>query len=194
VIVARPKEFDRERALEDAIEVFCDHGYEGTSTEGLLDRMGISRQSMYDTFGDKRQLYLEALQHYIATGVAHQIRTLNTSSSPLKGLEAALNSFAAKAAIDQVTGCMGIGATCEFGRSDKEISLLIETGDRTLLSALERRITEAKTAGEIAKEVDVRAAAEFFKATIAAMTIAVRRGASAQTLHNIAGMAIRSLK
>ena len=61
----RPKEFDRESALKGAVQVFCEGGFEGTSTEDLLRGMGISRQSMYDTFGDKRALYLEALRHYV---------------------------------------------------------------------------------------------------------------------------------
>ena len=61
--MARSKEFDRDTVLKDAMKVFGDHGYEGTSTEVLMREMGIGRQSMYDTFGDKRQLYLEALQH-----------------------------------------------------------------------------------------------------------------------------------
>ena len=62
--MARPREFDRDHVLGKAIGVFASHGYEGASTEVLLARMGISRQSMYDTFGDKRRLYLEALERY----------------------------------------------------------------------------------------------------------------------------------
>src|SRR6266436_282484 len=67
--MARPKEFESEAALNGAIEVFSEHGFEGTSTDELLRVMGISRQSMYDTFGDKRQLYLTSLQ-----GATHVIR------------------------------------------------------------------------------------------------------------------------
>src|SRR6266436_3881808 len=90
VTVARPKEFDRATALKAAIAVFSDHGYEGTSTDALLEAMGICRQSMYDTFGDKRRLYLDALQQYNADSIAEVIANLNMASSPLKGLEAAL--------------------------------------------------------------------------------------------------------
>lgn len=62
--MARHKEFDRDEALEVAISVFWGKGYEATTTGDLLTRMGIARQSMYDTFGDMRRLYLEALRHY----------------------------------------------------------------------------------------------------------------------------------
>jgi len=73
--VARPREFDRDEALAKAIKVFASHGFEGASTETLLNGMGISRQSMYDTFGDKRRLYLEALQRYSSESTAEIIGT-----------------------------------------------------------------------------------------------------------------------
>lgn len=62
--MARPKEFDTEAALDGAIKVFSEHGYEGTSAQMLVDSMGIGRQSIYDTFGGKWQLYRAALRRY----------------------------------------------------------------------------------------------------------------------------------
>ena len=192
--MARPREFDRDTALQKAVDVFCDHGYDGTSTEELLRAMDISRQSLYDTFGDKRQLYLQALQQYVADSVGEQIRALNSSPSSLKGVEAALQSFVAKVSGAEAPGCLGIGATCEFGVSDREVSALIGTADKTLQSSLERRINEGKDAGEIGTDIDARAAAQFIKATFAGIKVAARGGAPADTLRNIARMAVRSLK
>jgi TetR/AcrR family transcriptional regulator, transcriptional repressor for nem operon len=62
--MARPKEFDREQALQQAMEVFWSRGYEAASIRDLVARMGINRQSLYDTFGDKHALYLQALDRY----------------------------------------------------------------------------------------------------------------------------------
>ena len=193
-LMARPKEFDRETVLLEAIKVFSDHGYEGTSTDALLRAMGISRQSLYDTFGDKRRLYLEALQHYNATSVTEILRTLNTGASPLQGLEAALVAFASRPAAEAPLGCMGVGAVCEFGRSDPEITLLVEASGRVLLTAFERLVTDAKAAGEVGADVDGRAAAQFLTATLSGIKIAARGGASPAVLHDIARMAIRSLR
>jgi AcrR family transcriptional regulator len=192
--MSRPKEFDREIALKEAVQVFCDRGFEGTSTEDLLRGMGISRQSMYDTFGDKRALYLEALRHYITERVAIQIRILSAEASALKGLEAALNAAAVAGSQEASSGCMGIGAISEFGRSDHEIASLIDTAERTLLSALQHRIDDGKSRGEISADVDTQAGAQFVKATFASIKLAARGGASPQTLRKIAQMAIRSLK
>ncbi|HEX7333277.1 MAG TPA: TetR/AcrR family transcriptional regulator [Pyrinomonadaceae bacterium] len=62
--MARHKEFERDEALQKAMEVFWARGYEATSMQNLVEHMGINRQSLYDTFGDKHSLYLEALDRY----------------------------------------------------------------------------------------------------------------------------------
>ena len=192
--MARPKEFERDTALQEAIRVFSDHGYEGTSTDALLRIMGISRQSMYDTFGDKWCLYLESLQRYTADSISDQLRVLNSALSAMKGLEAHLNHAVDRAIADPSPACLGLSAICEFGRSDPEVKMLTDTAGRTLLSALERRISEAKTDGDVAKDVDVIEAASFVQATLAGIKIAARAGASPETLRGIARMALRSLR
>jgi TetR/AcrR family transcriptional repressor of nem operon len=192
--MARPKEFEREEALKRAIGVFSDHGYEGASTDALVGAMGISRQSMYDTFGDKWRLYLECLQRYTADSIGEQIRALSSASSPIKGIEAHLNQAVAEALADPVPKCLGISAICEFGRSDPEVSMVGDMASRTILSALERRISEAKAAGETPPEVDATDAANFVMATLTGIKVAARAGGSAETLRGIAGMAIRSLR
>jgi TetR/AcrR family transcriptional repressor of nem operon len=191
--MARPREFDREEVLEEAIKVFADHGFGGTSTDVLLKAMGISRQSMYDTFGDKRRLYLEALQRYSAGSVSTIIRSLNTGPSPLKGLEAALLAFASRPSAEAALGCMGVSSACEFGRSDREIAVANEASARTLQAALERIIADGKASGEVGSDVDVRTAAQFIGVTLSGMKVAARGGVPAGTLRDIARMAIRSL-
>src|SRR5712671_3105788 len=64
--MARQKEFNREEALQKAMEVFWSRGYEAASIQDLVKHMGINRQSLYDTFGDKHALYLQALDRYSA--------------------------------------------------------------------------------------------------------------------------------
>ena len=192
--MARPKEFDREEALEAAIQIFANHGYEGSSTDALLEAMGIGRQSLYDTFGDKRHLYLEALQHYSAHNVASLIRTMSESASPLAGLEAGLLWFADEAARTANVGCLGISAVCEFGRSDQTVNAVTDAMARTQRAALERLIGEAQARGEVAATVDVRVAAQFITATLAGVRVSARGGTPAATLRALARMAIRSLR
>jgi TetR/AcrR family transcriptional repressor of nem operon len=192
--MARPREFESEAALKKAIEAFSEHGYEGTSTDALLLAMGISRQSMYGAFGDKKRLYLEALQRYTADSISNQLRALSSVSSPVKGLEEMLDLAVSLAIADPQPKCLGISAICEFGRSNPEVTMITEMASRTMLSGLERRISEAKASGEISKSVDAQIAAQFIMATLAGIKIAARAGATAESLRGIARMAIRGLK
>jgi AcrR family transcriptional regulator len=155
--------------------------------------MGINRQSMYDTFGDKRQLYLEALERYVADSVSDQLRALRAPTAAIRGLEAHLNDVVNRAIADPSPSCLGLSAICEFGRSDPKITRLTETAARAVRSALERRIAEAKAAGDVSRDVDVTGAAHLITAAIAGIKMAARAGASARTLRAIARMTLRSL-
>src|SRR5216683_2144590 len=88
--MARPREFDRDEALDRATRAFWAKGYASTSTEDLLAAMNIGRQSLYNAFGDKRRLYLEALERYQRESNASNLKRLNSSASPLGGIEALL--------------------------------------------------------------------------------------------------------
>ncbi len=82
--MARPREFDRDEVLDKAIEVFWTQGYDGTSVQDLVDAMGIQRGSLYAAFGDKHQLFLEALDRYenVARG---EYERLEVEIEPLDG-------------------------------------------------------------------------------------------------------------
>jgi TetR/AcrR family transcriptional repressor of nem operon len=189
----RPKEFDRNEALQKAIGVFCEKGYAAASTAELMRAMKISRQSMYDTFGDKRRLYLEAFQRYVADSVNEQIGYLEKSSSPLAGIEKMLLAFATRTERDGIVGCMGVNAICEFGRSDPEVTSLGNTESTRLTAALERALRQAKSKKEISKTLRESAAAQFIRAMLSGMKVAAKAGADTQALKSIAHFALRSL-
>ncbi|HMF75143.1 MAG TPA: TetR/AcrR family transcriptional regulator [Bryobacteraceae bacterium] len=191
--MARPKEFDRDEALQKAIGVFCEKGYAAASTDELMHAMKISRQSMYDTYGDKRQLYLEAFRRYAADSVSEQISHLEKSSSPLAGIEKMLVAFATRTERDGITGCMGINAVCEFGRSDPEVTALGNAESVRLSAALEQAVRQAKAKKEISKTVEEATAAQFLQATLAGLKVAAKAGADTKALKSIAHFALRSL-
>ena len=62
--MARKKEFDEVEVLDKALDVFWKKGYSATSIQDLVDSMGINRASIYDTWGDKHNLYVESLKRY----------------------------------------------------------------------------------------------------------------------------------
>jgi AcrR family transcriptional regulator len=190
----RPKEFDRDEALQKAIGVFSEKGYAAASTDELMRAMKISRQSMYDTFGDKRQLYLEAFRRYVADSIDEQIGYLEKSSSPLAGIEKMLLAFATRAERDGIVGCMGVNAICEFGRSDPEVTSLGDAESIRLNAALEQALRQAKTKKEIGKTVKESAAAQFLRATLSGMKVAAKAGADTPALKSIVRFALQGLK
>src|SRR5689334_7148396 len=192
--MARHKEFDRDTALKAAITVFAEHGYEGTWTDALLSAMKISRQSMYDTFGDKRSLYQPPLDRYNPVSVSQLVADLCRDTTPLQALEETLIAFASRPETEAGRGCLGVSAVCEFGRTDSEISDLTDQASRRLSSAVKTILEEGKKRGEVADEVDTTDAVQFLGSTLSGMKVSARNGASPEALRGIARLAIRSLR
>jgi TetR/AcrR family transcriptional repressor of nem operon len=192
--MARSKEFDRDAALVRAIATFAQRGYEGTSTEDLVAAMSIGRQSLYDTFGDKWKLYLEALQRYSSDSIGAQLVVLEGALTGQAGVEALLMHAADKASDDPAPACLGVSSICEFGRSVPEVATLTDTMGRLLTNAVERRVREAVAAGAFAADLDVAAAGQFVLATLTGIKVAARAGASGEALRGIARMALRSFR
>ena len=192
--MARPKEFDRDVALERAMSVFWSKGYAATSTDDLLQAMEIGRQSMYDTFGDKRRLYVEALDRYQLESVAGHIRRLRSIASPLAGIEALLVGVISSDRTTREKGCMGVGAICEFGNADTELAELRVKSGGLLHKALVERLRDAQAAGEIGESVDIERAARFVGTTMLGLQVAAKAGESVRALRDVAAFAIVGLR
>jgi TetR/AcrR family transcriptional regulator, transcriptional repressor for nem operon len=192
--MARPKEFDREAALTTAMRVFWAKGYDATSTDDLRHAIGIGRQSLYDTFGGKRTLYLEALRRYQDDSVAARIKTLRAAASPLSAIEQFLVAVARETPTQRAMGCMGVRAICDFGTSDPDVSALGKSAGTVVESALEDTLRKAKAKNEVRSSVNVRAAARFLQATLTGLKVAARAGSTPRALRGIAEVAVDGLR
>lgn len=188
--MARPRAFDTDAALDAAIGVFRERGFEGTSTGDLTAAMRIGRQSLYDTFGDKWQLYLAALKRYVARESEAHLAALSTGPRAMDGLEILLARVRAQAA----QACLGVGSVCEFGRRAPELTVIHEAAGRRLHTAIAQRVRDAQEEGDVAEEVDAAEAAGFLAANIASIRIAARGGAGAVQLQALAELALRALR
>ena len=188
--MVRPREFDRDEALGHALRVFWAKGYASTSTEDLLAAMNIGRQSLYNAFGDKRKLYLEALERYQGESTAGHIARLNGGASPLGGIEALLLGVVADDECERALGCMGVVAMSEFGAADPELVALRNKVAPRLSKRLVERIREGQAAGEIDTSLDARQAAAFALMTMQGMQLAARAGSDAKSLRALARFAI----
>jgi TetR/AcrR family transcriptional repressor of nem operon len=192
--MARPREFDRDAAVQRAMSVFWRKGYAATSTDDLLGAMDIGRQSMYDTFGDKRRLYLEVLERYQRERVAENIRRLRSTASPLAGIEAFVIGIIAADKSARENGCMGVGSISEFGNTDPDLVTLRASSGGAQHKALIERLRQAQAAGEIGTNVDIEGAARFLETTMFGLQVAAKAGASLQALRGTAAFAIAGLR
>src|SRR5258708_38850553 len=147
--MARPREFDREIAVERAMNVFWAKGFAATSTEDLVDAMGIGRQSLYNAFGDKRRLYFEALDAYQQATIAGHVQRLSAPASPLVGVRDLLLGLIADDDKQRPNGCMGVRAIAEFGTCDPKLAKPRARAAPLLLSRLVDRLREGQTGGEL---------------------------------------------
>lgn len=191
--MARAKEFDQQAALQAAIVTFAEHGFEGTSTDQLLHAMNIGRQSMYDTFGDKRQLYLTALRRYGADSLQAMLALLEAASTPLAGIEAVLLDFARNSRRLGSASCLGVSSVCEFGSADPEVAAINGDAAKLLERAFERQVAAAIAAKEIAPELTPREVARYLSSTLCGLKVAAQGGMSPAQLTSVARLALRAL-
>ena len=191
--MARPKEFDEHQALRHAVSLFSKQGFAATSTEDLMRVMGISRQSMYDTFGDKRALFLRALEFYVTESVRRMQVELEKPGSPLSALTSALITFAERKDMSSANGCMGLNAISEFGERDADVTRIARIAARSQRNTLVRVLLKAKKLGEFDSEADINSAADFLECTLAGIRMAAKAGRSRRSLREIAVFAGRAL-
>lgn len=114
----RQKEFDPERVLEKAMGVFWEKGYHATSVRDLVERMGINRFSMYDTFGGKRQLFLAALDRYTRRTRDGMLGALERSDQGLPAIRQYLMSVVDEySARSGWRGCLMINSAWSWRRT-----------------------------------------------------------------------------
>jgi TetR/AcrR family transcriptional regulator, transcriptional repressor for nem operon len=188
--VARPKEFSEEQALDAAIEVFREHGFEGTSAEMLVRALGIGRQSLYDTFGDKWQIYLASVHRYVGAETRAHALALRSGPRAVDGILAMID----RVVVDAAQSCLGVNSICEFGRGRPELADIHDAAARAINSAVGTRVREAQAEGDIASELDPKDAARFLSASFTGIRVAARGGATARELRALGRLAMRALQ
>jgi len=192
--MARPKEFDRDKAMESALATFRKNGFGATTTDDLRLAMGIGRQSFYDTFKGKREIYLEALRKYNSDRVLGFFEIFRKSGSPLKALEGMLTSISIESPKDRTLACLGVSSICEFGASDAEVSSINDATASSIKSFLGKLILEAKNQKEIRSSLDPKETALYLLSVFSGMRVSARAGASPEELNAIAAIAIDGLR
>jgi len=188
--MARPREFDTDAALDSAIGVFREHGFEGASAQMLVDAMRIGRQSLYGAFGDKWRLYCAAVRRFGMGECAAHLEALRSGVRAIDGLEAMLRRVVETAN----QACLGVGSICEFGVSRPDLAEIQAALGRPLLAAIAGRVRDAQREGDVAAGLDPEGAAGFLVSSITGIRVAGRSGAPPAALTSLADMALRALR
>ena len=170
--MARTKDFDENEVLAKAIKLFWQKGYNGTSMQDLVDALGISRSSLYDTFGDKHQLYLKALESYKQTEADKRDKILNGSVTAKEAIRRLMDLTILEIIRDkQHKGCFLINSAVETAPHDKDTNAIICQNDQQLENAFCEVIQRGQSNGEISDKQDPRALARFLLNTIVGIRV-----------------------
>ncbi|MCG5216657.1 TetR/AcrR family transcriptional regulator [Streptosporangium sp. KLBMP 9127] len=191
--MARQRTFDRNLALERALVTFWEHGYEATSIAALTTAMDIRPPSLYAAFGDKRQLFQEAVAHYQQTYGAFTERALAEEPSGRSAIKRILEEAATEYSDDgHPHGCLIISGGVNYGPESAEVAAWLRTFRDRAKAGLKARIDADIAAGLLPADTDARALATFYASVIQGMSAQARDGASKQELGRVAELAMRA--
>lgn len=180
----RPRTFDPDDALTAALGVFRAKGYEATSVQDLVDATGLSRSSLYATFGDKHGLFLAALDRYATEGRQALRDLCACRTSPLGALRAHLERTASAPPHGGLPplGCLLTNAAAEVASRDPETARRACAARLGMTEAFERLIREAQACGEVDPAREPVALARFLTGAVYGLHGLQKAGASAEAL------------
>ena len=190
----RPKEFNPDDAIEKAMHVFWHKGYEATSMEDLLSAMDLNRGSLYDTFGDKRQLFLKVIDRYCTTFVGSKFSLLDQPGPALPTLRRFISGMIAGGLADpQRRGCLIANTVMELSPHEKEIAGTLRQALNMAEETFFKVLARAKQQGELKHDKDPRTLARFLTTMMQGIIVVIKSGAPADVVKQTAETALSIL-
>jgi AcrR family transcriptional regulator len=187
----RPRGFDRTEALRRAMEVFWEHGYDGTSIGELTAAMGIRPPSLYAAFGSKEALFREAVALYEEQEGEPTLRAMCDARTAASGVEALLRAdVLAYTDPDKPTGCMIVLAATTYTPSTAGIRDFLAEQRRTATAAVRDRLARGQADGDVPPGADIDALAAYVSAVQFGMSLQARDGASREELSAVVDRAM----
>ncbi|MGY2008236.1 TetR/AcrR family transcriptional regulator [Nocardia gipuzkoensis] len=188
----RPRGFDADEALERALLVFWEQGYEGASLATLTDAMGISTTSMYSTFGNKEELFRKALERYTEGPSAYLVRALEEPTA--LGVAAAILAGTVRTTTRPANphGCLGVQgalATSDSGRGVRDLLVAWRADGHSRVRARFRRAVDD---GDLPAEADPALLARYVTTVAYGIAVQAAGGVERDELQEIADAALRA--
>ena len=188
------KQFDVEKGLEKAMNTFWEQGYEATTMQELVERMGVNRGSLYDTYGDKRTLFLAALRNYDEKMRREPLAQWEADMGPTQAIRKVFDVFAEPAmAGHPAQGCLLTNSTLELAAHDREVRNIVAHSQKQLETFFVRMIKKGKAEGAFASHVSPAKAARGLLATLLGLVVLTRSRPEAELLNSIIDDALSRL-
>ncbi|MFJ3768163.1 TetR/AcrR family transcriptional regulator [Streptomyces sp. NPDC090082] len=191
--MARPRTFDESAVLDAAAREFRVHGFAETSTEQLCEAAGVRRSSLYNAFTSKDELFVRALQHYVATTGARQSTILTddelTGAERLRTLvDVVVDEELQAANRGHAAGCMVVQSLMnpDLRERDERVARILDRDLRARLSLLSGAIRAGQVDGSIAAGVDPDDGAVLASTVISGLRVTAQTGVDVETLRRIA--------
>lgn len=192
--MARTKNFIESEILDRALEVFWRKGFNATSMQDLVDHLGINRASLYNTYGNKHTLYLEALKRYRQQKSQSLLIQIRSKQSALHIIKDFLLEAIAQSIQDQdQKGCFIVNAATEMANSDTTIQQFFIDDTKTVEKVLNELIIEGQTAGEIAATHSSEALARFLFNTLTGIKVMAKGNVSEKELNEVVDVTLSAL-
>ena len=192
--MARTKDFDEQEVLKKAIQLFSRKGYAATSMQDVVETLGISRSSLYDTFGDKHQLYLEALKAYKQENSQQLEDKMEQATSVKAAIRDLLEATVKELLQDkQQKGCLLTNAGVELASQDRAVRALVCQGEQQMEQLLLRALEKGQASGEITTRQSAQSLARFLSNTIKGFQVTVKSNRDETFFSDIIRVAVNAL-
>ncbi len=181
----RPRQFDRQSVLNQAMRLFWANGFRSTSVEDLLGEMGINRGSMYATFGDKRSLFAESISHYAEEFVDKLGAIVGREGAVRDNIRASMRFVANLGDGKECTGCLLTHAAVEVAERDDELAQLVRNGMSAASKKIELAIQRGIDSGELGNVQNVQATAAILIAIFQGLNVFRCAGYPAEYIENV---------
>ena len=176
-MAGRPRKAEPEVALAAAMNAFWTKGYEATSMSDLTEATGLHKASLYQTFGDKHQLFVSALKLYFTKTAKAQKDSRNGEENPIKAIKASVDSTIDQCA--QGKGCLAVNSLIEVAPFDSEIDRILKQFRQRLDKHLASLVDEAKKKKLVAKSIDTKEAVRLISVFLHGLSANMASGMSA---------------
>ncbi|MFQ5783221.1 MAG: TetR/AcrR family transcriptional regulator [Alphaproteobacteria bacterium] len=193
--MARPREFDENEALARAMQVFWSKGYEATSLCDLIEAMGLSKSSFYDTFGSKHDLFLSAIDHYNETVASRRVAGVIADAENVRAGIARVFAGVVDdtAAGGERRGCFINNCAVELAPRDSAAAARVSAGFAHMETAFFEAVRQGQASGEIGAGRDARALARYLTSSLNGVIVMAKANADRAVLDDVVRVVLAAL-